>query len=95
MIAVGTKVCLVTGASRGIGKAIALELGKSGCKVVVNHYPGFGESMVFFQNVYLCFDFFNSYYHYFFIEIEASALEVVNEVKKLGGDAAAIAADCK
>jgi NAD(P)-dependent dehydrogenase (short-subunit alcohol dehydrogenase family) len=84
MIAVGTKVCLVTGASRGIGKAIALELGKSGCNVVVNHY-----------NVYFCFDFFNTYYHYFFIEIEASALEVVNEVKKLGGDAAAIAADCK
>lgn len=55
MIAVGTKVCLVTGASRGIGKAIALELGK----------------------------------------IEAPALEVVNEVKKLGGDAATIAADCK
>jgi len=29
-------VCIVTGASRGIGKAIALELGKAGCRVVVN-----------------------------------------------------------
>ncbi|EJK48668.1 hypothetical protein THAOC_32518, partial [Thalassiosira oceanica] len=31
------KVCLVTGASRGIGAAIALELGKSGQKVIVNY----------------------------------------------------------
>lgn len=31
------KVAIVTGASRGIGKAIALELGKRGAKVVVNY----------------------------------------------------------
>ena len=31
------KVCLVTGASRGIGKAIALALGAEGAKVVVNY----------------------------------------------------------
>lgn len=31
------KVCLVTGASRGIGKAIAIQLGKKGAKVVVNY----------------------------------------------------------
>ena len=31
------KVCLVTGASRGIGKAIAIALGKQGNKVVVNY----------------------------------------------------------
>lgn len=31
------KVCLVTGASRGIGKAIAIALGKRGNKVVVNY----------------------------------------------------------
>ncbi|KMZ66788.1 Ketoacyl-ACP Reductase [Zostera marina] len=30
-------VAVVTGASRGIGKAIALALGKSGCKVLVNY----------------------------------------------------------
>jgi len=31
------KVCLVTGASRGLGRAIALDLGKKGCKVIVNY----------------------------------------------------------
>lgn len=31
------KVAIVTGASRGIGKAIAIELGKRGAKVVVNY----------------------------------------------------------
>ncbi|BBH03699.1 NAD(P)-binding Rossmann-fold superfamily protein [Prunus dulcis] len=30
-------VVIVTGASRGIGKAVALALGKSGCKVLVNY----------------------------------------------------------
>ncbi|KAL0408517.1 UNVERIFIED_CONTAM: 3-oxoacyl-[acyl-carrier-protein] reductase, chloroplastic [Sesamum radiatum] len=30
-------VVVVTGASRGIGKAVALALGKSGCKVLVNY----------------------------------------------------------
>lgn len=30
-------VVLVTGASRGIGKAVALALGDAGCKVVVNY----------------------------------------------------------
>ncbi|XP_059657747.1 3-oxoacyl-[acyl-carrier-protein] reductase 4-like [Cornus florida] len=30
-------VAIVTGASRGIGKAIALALGKAGCKVLVNY----------------------------------------------------------
>jgi 3-oxoacyl-[acyl-carrier protein] reductase len=37
MVAEDAKVCLVTGASRGLGRAIALELGKAGCKVVVNY----------------------------------------------------------
>jgi short chain dehydrogenase len=37
MVAPDAKVCLVTGSSRGLGKAIALELGKSGQKVVINY----------------------------------------------------------
>lgn len=30
-------VAIVTGASRGIGRAIALALGEAGCKVIVNY----------------------------------------------------------
>lgn len=37
MVADDAKVVLVTGSSRGLGKAIALEMGKSGQKVVVNY----------------------------------------------------------
>lgn len=37
MVAEDAKVCIVTGASRGLGRSIALELGKNGCKVVVNY----------------------------------------------------------
>lgn len=37
MVADDAKVCLVTGASRGLGACIALELGKAGQKVVVNY----------------------------------------------------------
>ena len=29
--------CIVTGGSRGLGRAIALSLGKEGCRVVVNY----------------------------------------------------------
>ena len=50
-------VVLVTGASRGIGKAIALALGEAGCKVIVNYASS-----------------------------EASAQEVCDEIKALGGD---------
>lgn len=45
MVADSTKVCLVTGASRGLGRAIALELGKAGCKVVVN-YAASGKDLL-------------------------------------------------
>ena len=63
---VDAKVCLVTGASQGIGKSIALELGRNGQKVVINHIQG----------------------------CEEDAAATVDEVKALGGDAIAIAADC-
>lgn len=33
------RTALVTGASRGVGKGIALELAQAGCKVAVNFYP--------------------------------------------------------
>ena len=35
----GAKTCVVTGASRGIGRAIALDLGSQGCNVVVGFCP--------------------------------------------------------
>jgi 3-oxoacyl-[acyl-carrier protein] reductase len=37
-------VAIVTGASRGIGKAIALELGSKGCKVAVNYSASSGAA---------------------------------------------------
>jgi len=66
MVADDAKVCLVTGASRGLGAAIALELGKAGQKVVVN-YAGSKDR----------------------------ALEVVEQIKAVGGDAIAVQANCK
>lgn len=37
MVADDAKVVLVTGSSRGLGKSIALDIGKAGHKVVVNY----------------------------------------------------------
>lgn len=37
MVADDAKVVLVTGSSRGLGKSIALEIGKAGQKVVINY----------------------------------------------------------
>ncbi len=58
------KVALVTGASRGIGKAIAIELAKNGADVVVNYSRD-----------------------------EYGAIEVVEQIKKLGRNAIAVKAD--
>ncbi len=58
------KVALVTGASRGIGKAIAIELARQGADVVVNY-----------------------------ISDETSAIQVVDEIKKLGRRGLAIKSD--
>ena len=66
MVAENAKVCLVTGASRGLGAAIALELGRAGQKVVVN-YAGSKDR----------------------------ALDVVEQIKAVGGDAIAVQANCK
>eukprot|EP00591_Stephanopyxis_turris_P001759 CAMPEP_0195517688 /NCGR_PEP_ID=MMETSP0794_2-20130614/11316_1 /TAXON_ID=515487 /ORGANISM="Stephanopyxis turris, Strain CCMP 815" /LENGTH=297 /DNA_ID=CAMNT_0040646545 /DNA_START=130 /DNA_END=1023 /DNA_ORIENTATION=+ len=65
MVADDAKVVCVTGASRGLGRSIALAMGKEGCKVVVNYAAS-----------------------------EGPALEVVEEIKKLGGEAIAIKANC-
>ena len=37
MVADDAKVVLVTGSSRGLGKSIALDIGKAGQKVVINY----------------------------------------------------------
>mmetsp|Transcript_12479 Transcript_12479/g.15647 ORF Transcript_12479/g.15647 Transcript_12479/m.15647 type:complete len:290 (-) Transcript_12479:167-1036(-) len=45
MVADDAKVCLVTGSSRGLGAAIALELGKAGQKVIVNYAASEGPAL--------------------------------------------------
>lgn len=57
MVAEDAKVCLVTGASRGLGRAIALELGKAGCKVVVNYAASGKKKSVVVQPLFALFYF--------------------------------------
>lgn len=47
----GKKVALVTGASRGIGKAIALELARSGANVVINYNSDEKEALEAVEDV--------------------------------------------
>lgn len=64
MIDVSGKVALVTGASRGIGKACALRLAEAGADVVVNY-----------------------------VAAQAAALEVAEEIQRLGRRALVVRAD--
>lgn len=64
MIDLTNKVAIVTGGSRGIGAAIALELAKNGAKVVINYNRSAG-----------------------------SAEQVIEGIKKIGGEAYAVQAD--
>ena len=58
------KVAIVTGSSRGVGRAIAVGYAKEGAKVLVNYTSN-----------------------------EKAAIEVVDEIKKIGSDAKAVKAD--
>jgi NAD(P)-dependent dehydrogenase (short-subunit alcohol dehydrogenase family) len=40
------KVCLITGASRGLGRALALEFGRRGAKLVINSRPASKQELV-------------------------------------------------
>ncbi|MFN3307745.1 MAG: 3-oxoacyl-[acyl-carrier-protein] reductase [Anaerolineales bacterium] len=63
-LSLSNRVAVVTGASRGIGKAIALELARRGAKVVINY-----------------------------LKNEQAASEVLEEIRKTGGEATTYQAD--
>jgi len=51
MMAAEGPVCIVTGGSRGLGRAIALQLGEAGCKVVVNYASSAAAAEVVVEEV--------------------------------------------
>ncbi|KAG0492848.1 hypothetical protein HPP92_006246 [Vanilla planifolia] len=51
---VETPVVIVTGASRGIGKAVALAMGRAGCKVLVNYARSSKEAEEVSKNFLQC-----------------------------------------
>mmetsp|Transcript_31866 Transcript_31866/g.46332 ORF Transcript_31866/g.46332 Transcript_31866/m.46332 type:complete len:290 (-) Transcript_31866:54-923(-) len=51
MVAEDAKVCLVTGASRGLGRAIALDLGSAGNKIVVNYAASEGPALAVVEEI--------------------------------------------
>ena len=77
------KVALVTGASRGIGKEIALSLGKLGAEVVVN-YSSSEEKAKEVVNTIKSFG-SNSYYSRFNVEDEEAVNHSINEIIEKSG----------
>jgi len=51
MVADDAKVCLVTGASRGLGRSIALSLGAEGHKIVVNYAASEGPAQAVVEEI--------------------------------------------
>lgn len=71
----GEQVALVTGSSRGIGRAIALMLAGDGFRVVLNYYDSPLEPQELVK------------------ENEAQALQVLQEIEQMGGQAMVVGAD--
>ena len=67
------RVALVTGASRGIGKAIAIDLAKNNYIVIINYYSNEKEAKKVLEEV-------NSYSEGFLFKADVSNLNEVNDM---------------